>query len=413
MRAISILRRSLSASLTSVHRARLAAVYRVVEALLAGGVLASSALGRSIGGRVDDKHSIKRVDRLLGNEHLHAEATLFFWAIAALVLRGIERPILLVDWTEVGDDHVALAAATPVGGRGVPVYFEVHPLKSLSNSKVERQFLLNLRDHVLPEGCRPIIVTDAGFKNPWFRTVLSLGWDFVGRLSAGVLVIDADADKETKADRDNWVRAKTLHAQASTRPKDLGRKTVAKSNPLDVRLVIVKQRSKGRKGSRKVTRKGVHPGATAYKKYQRRANEPWLLATSLKEVSARRVVGCYRLRMRIEETFRDAKNHRYGWSFEDARSRSTDRLQVLLLLGSLGMLALTLIGLAGEWLGVQYGYQANTVRTRRVLSLFVLGKRMEQRGELVGRPWSLFRSALGRLRETIRESSAQVLAAET
>ena len=34
---------------------------------------------------------------------------------------------------------------------------------------------------VLPRDCKPIIVTDAGFKTPWFRSVLAQGWDFVGR----------------------------------------------------------------------------------------------------------------------------------------------------------------------------------------------------------------------------------------
>jgi hypothetical protein len=28
--------------------------------------------------------------------------------------------------------------------------------------------------------------------------------------------------------------------------------------------------------------------------------------------------------MQIEETFRDKKSHRFGWSFEDARSDSTE-----------------------------------------------------------------------------------------
>ena len=35
---------------------------------------------------------------------------------------------------------------------------------------------------VLPEGCRPIVVTDAGFRGPWFRDVEALGWDWVGRI---------------------------------------------------------------------------------------------------------------------------------------------------------------------------------------------------------------------------------------
>ena len=28
---------------------------------------------------------------------------------------------------------------------------------------------------------KPIIVTDAGFKPPWFRELLAIGWDFLGR----------------------------------------------------------------------------------------------------------------------------------------------------------------------------------------------------------------------------------------
>ena len=77
--------------------------------------------------------------------------------------------------------------------------------------------------------------------------------------------------------------------------------------------------------------------------------------------------------MQIEETFRDAKNHRFGWSFEDARSNSSKRFEVLLLLATLGMLAVTLLGHAAEERGIHRRYQANTISKRRVLSLFYLG----------------------------------------
>jgi len=35
---------------------------------------------------------------------------------------------------------------------------------------------------MLPKSCKPIIVTDAGFRIPWFQLVESLGWDFIGRV---------------------------------------------------------------------------------------------------------------------------------------------------------------------------------------------------------------------------------------
>ena len=314
-RAIGILRRCLSVRLATIHEARLEAVFAALDALLRGGRLSLTALGRAIGGAVAAKHSIKRIDRLLGNRHLHAEVTMWFATIAEALARQI-----------------------------------------------------------LPTNCRPIIETDAGYKNPWFKVVRKLGWHFVGRVPAGVLAIGADAAPATKRDREAWFRADSLHSRATTKPSDIGCHTLAKSNPLDVRLVLVMKHDKGRYGSKKVTRKGVHPGSTSYKKYQRRAREPGLLATSLNHQTAKQIVALYSERMQIEETFRDTKNHRFGWSFEDARSDNAQRLQVLFLLAALGILGLHLVGVAAERLNLHLRYQANTIRTRRVLSFFVLGK---------------------------------------
>jgi hypothetical protein len=35
---------------------------------------------------------------------------------------------------------------------------------------------------LLPDNCHPIIVADAGFQVPWHELVLSLGWNYVGRV---------------------------------------------------------------------------------------------------------------------------------------------------------------------------------------------------------------------------------------
>ena len=78
--------------------------------------------------------------------------------------------------------------------------------------------------------------------------------------------------------------------------------------------------------------------------------------------------------MQIEEVFRDTKNHRFGWSFSHARSRSAQRYSVLFLLAALAGLVLTFVGLAAEHAQLHHRYQANTIRKRRVLSLFHLGK---------------------------------------
>src|SRR5690606_15787288 len=97
------------------------------------------------------------------------------------VVAGKDRPLVTIDWTDVGDQLCVLAAAIPCSGRAVLIYAEAHPLARYTNRRVEAAFLRKLRT-VLPAQCRPIIVTDAGFRGPWLRRVSSMGWDYVGRV---------------------------------------------------------------------------------------------------------------------------------------------------------------------------------------------------------------------------------------
>jgi len=85
------------------------------------------------------------------------------------------------------------------------------------------------------------------------------------------------------------------------------------------------------------------------------------------------VVSIYSLRMQIEESFRDLKCHRWGWSLRHCKSRSRARLEILLLVASIAIVIQQLVGLAGEACGLSHRHQANTVRSRRVLSVFLLG----------------------------------------
>jgi hypothetical protein len=85
--------------------------------------------------------------------------------------------------------------------------------------------------------------------------------------------------------------------------------------------------------------------------------------------------------MQIEETFRDAKNHRFGWCLSDARTSTQQRTLMLLLVTVFAMAIATLIGLSAETAGAHRAYQANTTFHQRVLSLFVLACAMLQRGD--------------------------------
>ncbi len=113
------------------HAVRAAALVRVVRALLSGGKLSLTHLGRCLGGSAYVKHQIKAVDRLLSNQHLHDERTGIYRAIAQTLLAGNKQPIILVDWCdfELGREWLMLKAALPVSGRALTLYERVFAFK--------------------------------------------------------------------------------------------------------------------------------------------------------------------------------------------------------------------------------------------------------------------------------------------
>jgi hypothetical protein len=273
--------------------------------------------------------------------------------------------VILIDWTEtMAAKHEVLVAATPIGGRALPVYLEVHPLKKLGNAVVEEDFLRSLFE-TLPVGCTPVIVTDAGFKGPFFESVVARGWDFVGRVRGTAKAQTLDGQVVAKEE---------FYLRATVTPRDLGRHGLFVRKPLLCRLVLVRKR-------RKPGPKLPPPKCKEERELRQAALDPWLLATSLSSGDAAYIVSLYARRMQIEETFRDAKNHRFGWCLSDARTSTRQRTLMLLLLAIFAMTIATLIGLTAEAAGAHRAYQANTVNYR-VLSRFVLACAMLQRGDL-------------------------------
>ena len=183
MHAMRLLESWLKRNCDFIHCARVAAVVKVVDGLVRGEKATLTQLGRSLCTGAYEKHNIKCVDRLLGNERLWGERLGIYRALAGWLLSSVERPWIVVDWSDVelGHRYLMLKAAVAVGGRAITIYEEVHPLKRYNSPKTHRRFLQRLRE-VLPPGCYPIIITDAGFRGPWFREVESYGWDWIGRV---------------------------------------------------------------------------------------------------------------------------------------------------------------------------------------------------------------------------------------
>lgn len=364
MHSIILLQRWLERNTAFMHRCRAASLTAVVGGLLRGGKLTLSHLGRAVCGASHAKHKIKRVDRLLGNSHLHRERAAVYRALAQWLLRGVERPVILVDWSDCAPGHewLMLSAALALGGRAIPLYEEVHRLASYNSPRTHRRFLEGLKG-VLPTSCRPILITDAGFRGPWFRAVEKLGWDWVGRVRNRI--------KVRMEGTETWRYTTSLYEEATSRVRHLGRCSLSHKHPYSAALYLVRLSRRG--PGRPLKAHGAGPTARRCRKLYK---DPWLIATSLPHEPGMgsRVMKLYAKRMQIEESFRDLKDERWGFGLALARSGSRQRREVLLLIATLATLLLWLIGLAAKAYGWMRHFQANTERRRAVLSIVFLGR---------------------------------------
>jgi len=317
-------------------------------------------------------------------------------ALAELLLQRTARPVVLVDWTGAESGFYVLSAKIAFAGRALSILSRTYPERKKANPDVEREFLEELQE-IIPRRCRPVLVTDAGFLFKWFDSVRELGWDYVGRIrlkKTGLFI------------GGRWMRLGLAYKLAHDKARSLGKIVVGKNNSRSHRVVLsAKPKTKGR---RQLGRKGKPRNGGLARSARAAAREPLMLLTSLPD-APRTVVDIYRLRMQIEETFRDLKSHRYGWSTRHIRTTNARRLDLLLLIGALAAVAMHLLGMSIRDGRIAHGLQANTERTRRVFSTFFLGRLvLQQNIEAALSPRSL-RTALAQLVSDIR--SAERMAA--
>lgn len=348
--------------LQDLHASRRRAVTDAALAVLRCGSVVSASVGRSIATNTTDKHGIKRVDRLLGNVKLHLGLAQVYRRLAEHAVGTATHPVVLVDWTQIGRDKCVLKAVLALRGRGVPLYAEAHPLTVQGRPNVHRRFLRRLAT-MLPAGCVPVLVTDAGFKQPWTKAVAAMGWDFLTRVRGRTRVRES-ADSP-------WFTAKDCarHSTAGV-VVDMPAAEINVHDPVPCRVLLWDGRSK------RARKRPTESGRRIRKRRAvRAAHEPWLLATSLASDAAD-VVSVYALRMQVEQSLRDDKTHAWGWHLAKVGTRTCVRLDVQLLLIALTTMIALLAGIAAEQANLASRYQANTERRRRVLSLVALGRRV-------------------------------------
>lgn len=342
-----------------MHEVRRKSLAAAINSAISGADLNVTHLGRSIVSGTTEKHQIKRADRLLSNPNLYREKDNIYGMLCAVLIANKKQPVILVDWSDLDPrkEHFLLRAAVAVEGRSLTLLDEVHPLDKKEKPAVHKAFMEKLKSF-LPVSCCPIIVTDAGFRVPWFRLIESLGWDYVGRARNRTFCkCESDAD---------WHPLKDLYTLATGTPEVLGRYELSRLKPFESHIVVYKKPKKGRKdliATGKRARRSKKSRSSA-----EREKEPWLLMTSLdltKLNAANRVVKIYRTRMQIEESFRDCKT---GLNMNSSNTRQVKRLAILLLIALLAQFLLFLIGIAVKQMGLHRRLQANTVSNRNVLS---------------------------------------------
>lgn len=359
--------------LLSLHAKLAEAVKAAVGGALRGGRLSLSQLARSVESATAMRHRVKRMDRLLGNASLQSVRADIYREVSTRWLAGVDNVLVVIDWSDATTDqrwHL-LRASVAVEGRSVTLYEEIYPQRKYGNQAVHRQFLARLAK-LLPVGCMPIIITDAGFRSTWFDLVTERHWQWVGRIRGKDMVSIADGP---------WKRCTEVYPDATSRVQAFADAQYVRSHPTVCRLVLVKRAAKGR---HRRTRMGKHCRSRASIKVARSAREPWLLACSpgLAQTGPEAIVSLYAKRMRIEQSFRDLKNERLGLGFSAARSRSGKRLEILLLIGHLTSWLMRLIGECAQQCQMQLHFQSVPGLKHKEISVLTLARRVIDAGPI-------------------------------
>ncbi len=240
MQTEAIVSRLLRCCMPLMHAARWQVLRDVAVSAISGRALTLTALALGTARTTSVRHRVKCVDRLLANRHLDSERIETYHALAHEWLSGVPQLLIVVDWSSLTADlkwHW-LRASVVVEGRSITVYEEVHARKDLAARDVHQQFIKRLATILPATDSPPIILTDAGFRTPWFRMVAAQGWTWVGRTRNRDFV---------RRPGGRWTAAKRLYGQATGKAKDLGAYEAVRNRPLVCRFALIKNKPTGRK----------------------------------------------------------------------------------------------------------------------------------------------------------------------
>jgi hypothetical protein len=324
---------------SDLHAKRVSSLSYGVLGVMTCASLAVSVIGQALAqarGK-SAKHAIKQIDRLLSNQGIDVWAMFPLWINDTV---GERRELVVaMDWTDFdADDQTTLAfSLVTTHGRATPLlWFSVFKAELAGKRNDIEDMCLSLLKEALPEGTKVTILADRGFGDAkLFRFLGELGFHYVIRFRGDVFVTAADGETRRAED---WVGA-------MGRARKLADAKVSKDKQQVGAVVCVKARN---------------------------MKDAWHLAASVGAATAREIINLYSRRWTIEPGFRDTKDLRFGMGLGSVRIGDPYRRDRLLLLNAIAIVLLTLLGGAGEALGMDRLLKSNTVK-RRVHSLFRQG----------------------------------------
>jgi len=320
-----------------MHAKRVLSLANATLGVIHAASLAVSTIGRALAQArgLDPRHAVKQVDRLLSNTQLDVWELFASWV--PMVLAERTEATVALDWTDYErDDHATLCAYLLTNhGRATPLVWRTAQKSELGGLRNDIEDLVfNRLKEVVPAGVKVTVLADRGFGDTALYALLrDLGFDFVVRFRGNIIVAAEGAAIEAR----DWL-SKSGRAKRQVRP-------LLTRDAFEVPAVVV-----------------VHAKGMA---------EPWFLATSL-DAAAGDVIKAYARRFTIEESFRDAKDWRFGMGLAAAHVGEPRRRDRLLLVSAMAVALLTLLGAAAEACGLDKTLRVNTVK-RRTHSLFTQG----------------------------------------
>ena len=328
----------------SFHSKQILSLSNTVQGIVYAASLALSVIGKAlaVAHGLDPRHATKQVDRLFSSSKINL--VLFFSNWVSFLVKIRTQIIVSLDWTDFDkDDHCTLALNLITNhGRATPLLWKTYYKSKLKNHRGEyERELLNLLKSLLPSSCSQVIIlADRGFGDvSFYDFIRSIGFDFIIRFKGNIHMTVNDTTKPAK----DWLlnKAKLYQNAGLTLSKYVVESVVC-----------------------------VH---------DKKMKDPWYLASSLGinntvigACKARMIIEFYGRRFSCEENFRDIKDIRFGMGLSSVSIKDAVRRDRILMASAIAVSLLTILGAAGEAIGLDRLLRYGTAK-KRTHSLFTQG----------------------------------------